>query len=91
MKIFKYSIEIVDTQSLAFPRAAIILSVQVQNGRPQIWALVDPGAPVVPRKFALRGTGHDATGMGWAKFIGTFQMHGGDLVFHLFDLGEANA
>ena len=56
---------------------------------PRVWALVDTDAPRVKRRLATVGTGQplpDETD-GWAC-VGSFQMHGGALVFHLFDAGE---
>ncbi len=91
MKIYKYPIRIIDAQAIEMPKGARLLSVQTQRDEPQLWAMVDPSAPLVQREFALRGTGHDATGLSMATFVGTFQMHGGSLVFHLFDVGEAAA
>lgn len=55
-----------------------------------LWVLVDPNAPEEPRSFSVYGTGHfmpDNPG----TFIGTFQMLGGDLIFHLFeDAGQSD-
>jgi len=51
---------------------------------PQLWAYVDPTEPRVTRKFRIIGTGHPiATDPG--DYIGTFQMGGGALVFHVFE------
>lgn len=56
---------------------------------PRVWALVDPDAPRVKRRLATIGTGQplpdDADE--WA-YVGSFQMRGGALVFHLLDAGE---
>lgn len=87
-KIYKYPVRIADQFTIEMPAQAQILSVHMQGESPQLWALVRPTAPCVRRAFAIRGTGHDATFMGEAPFVGTFQLHGGALVFHLFDLGE---
>ena len=67
------------------PIGSRVLSVQSQHGSPQMWALVDPEKSTELRQFAFYGTGHpmpDDPG----KFVGTFQVDGGDLVFHLFDV-----
>lgn len=84
-KIFKYKIEVEDMPVLELPEGAEILTVQVQNGEPHLWALVDESRPTKRRYFELYGTGHpvpDAV----RNYIGTFQMRGGNLVFHLFEL-----
>lgn len=89
MKIYKYPIAIAEEFTIEMPRSARPLDVQMQRGEPQLWVMVDPDGRLVKRKFALRGTGHDASGLGFAVHVGTFQASGGALVFHLFDLGEA--
>ena len=87
-RIFKYPIRIEDIQSIKLPIGAEILCVQTQNNEPFIWALVDPStdADMMSHTFELFGTGHEVTyDMGIeSKYIGTFQLHGGDLIFHLF-------
>ena len=74
---------------LEMPAGARVLSVGVQFGKPCLWALVDPAAPLVAHGFAVTGTGHQAGGLKPAAFVGTFQLHGGALIYHLFDTGEA--
>ncbi len=67
------------------PAGAEILSVQVQRKDVQMWVLVDARKPNEAREFVAYGTGHpmpDDPG----KFVGTFQIEGGDLIFHLFDV-----
>lgn len=86
--IHKYQFDVTDEFSVRMPRGADVLSVQVQYGTPCVWAAVDTNAEKVTRKFSCRGTGHDISGLTDAMFVGTFQLHGGDLVFHLFDRGE---
>ena len=73
---------------LEMPSGARILSIDAQNGKPFLWALVDPDAPKVQRRFLTAGTGHPLhDSVSGAAFVGTFQLHGGALVFHLFDFG----
>lgn len=90
MTIWKFELSIDDEIVVQMPEGARILSVQTQGGPiPMLWAVVDPTAPKVKRRLILRGTGHpmsleDAI----LPFIGTFQLQGGALVFHLFDGGE---
>jgi hypothetical protein len=70
--------------TLDMPQGAKILTVQEQHGEPQLWALVDSNAPQERRTFRVYGTGHCcATDPG--DYIGTFQLHGGGLVFHVFE------
>jgi hypothetical protein len=81
--IWKYEIPVADEFGVAMQQDAQILCVQVQHGHPCIWAIVDPEAPRVERRLAVRGTGHPLGDVG--LYIGTFQVHSGSLVFHLFE------
>lgn len=85
MRIWKWTLEATDTQAISMPKNAQLLSVQMQNGSPQLWALVDPEMSYENRVIAIYGTGNpvpDEPG----QYISTFQMHGGQLVFHAFAL-----
>lgn len=82
--IHKYQLAITDKQLVDIPRGGKVLSAQIQRDTLCIWALVDDAAPVEPRTFYVHGTGHkllDPT----ARFIGTVQMRGGALIFHVFE------
>lgn len=85
--IYKYDIKIDDKFEIQLPIGAEILSVQIQYGDPKMWVLVDPAAPIAPRVFEVFGTGHPIHyDMGIdRRFIGTFQIQDGRLVFHLFE------
>jgi hypothetical protein len=80
--IFKYAIN-PGIQELALPVGAQILTVQEQQGKPQLWALVDTEAPTEARAFAVVGTGHPVPEP-VGDYIGTFQLPMLGLVFHLF-------
>jgi hypothetical protein len=88
VKIWKFQVPIADEFTISMPAGARLLDVQTQAGEPQIWAICNPAATPVSRSFSLRGTGHDANGAEGAHYVGTFQLQGGALVFHLFDHGE---
>lgn len=85
--VWKYELMLADTFVLTMPQGAIPLAVQTQDGIPTLWALVDPNQPMASVRFRLAGTGHMiATGPGiHQRYIGTFQLHDGKLVFHLFE------
>lgn len=85
--VWKYEIEARDRQSIHMPVNAEILCVQMQNGNPCIWALGDPEDARQEREFLMLGTGHNAAPESIGRYIGTFQMSGGSLVFHLFEGG----
>jgi hypothetical protein len=69
---------------LDMPEGAKILSLQVQNDMPCIWALVDPSAENVKRTFVIIGTGITLP-KGEFDFVGTFQLEKLGLVFHVFE------
>lgn len=81
--IFKYELPINDTAYVPMPAGAKILSAQVQNERPCIWAEVDSDAAIEMRLIIVHGTGHPVLQHG--EFIGTIQIDGGRLVFHIFE------
>lgn len=72
---------------IEMPNDAEILTVQTQNEKPCIWALVNPKNETETRFFETYGTGHEIEcDMGVKrKYINTFQLNGGVLVFHLFE------
>lgn len=84
--IYKYTLEATDVQQIEIPQGAEILCIQTQNETPCIWALVDPNATVTKRVFEIFGTGHNVPENGNRKYIGTFQLNQGALVFHCFEL-----
>lgn len=71
------------------PPGAEPISVQMQGGNPMLWALVEP--EIARQSFGeakrihVAGTGHDLPD-NIGRFIDTFQMEGGSLVFHVFEL-----
>lgn len=83
MKVFKYTLPAGDWVTITMPRGAEFLCVQVQHGRPEIWARVEPDAQPVAHHFRIAGTGHDL-GSNVGKYLGTLQMADGQLVFHVF-------
>lgn len=83
-KIYKYAIEITDDQDIVMPVGAKILTVQNQNGVPCIWAMVDPNSEKENVHIRVHDTGHNVPDSDRLEYIGTFQMCGGSLVFHVF-------
>lgn len=70
--------------SVMMPVGAEILCVQTQFAQACIWALVDPDKALIERKFNIIGTGWRMSNS-LGKYIGTFQLDGGALVFHVFE------
>lgn len=84
--IWKYEVQPTDRFSHEIPRGFMFLDVQMQQGRPQLWALVDTEKPMERVDFALVGTGNSYPDADEGEFwhVGSFQLHEGALVFHLF-------
>lgn len=88
-QIWKYDLAVSGLQDIKMPKGSEVLTVQVQKGVPCIWALGDIEEEKVFRSFAVFGTGHDVSDLLKSiSFVGTFQLHGGDLVFHVFEIDE---
>ena len=83
--IWKYELEVTDEQVISVPVEAQALAVQVQGGKPCIWALVDSEAERRHRTVYIHGTGHEVSlGAQSGRHLGTVQLAGGALVFHVF-------
>lgn len=84
MRVFKYPLQVVDSQAIWLPDHAQILSVQMQGDQLQLWALVDERlTEKLHTEIIIVGTGHPVPEV--KEFIGTFQMLSGSLVFHVFE------
>ena len=76
--------------TLEMPVAIEYLGVQMQNGNPYMWVIVDTACSVSKYKFVTYGTGHDIpNNVDLEEYIGTFQMLKSALVWHLFALESA--
>ena len=82
--IWKYEIEISNSFTVRMPLFAEFLHIDVQDERPCMWFLVDDKFELVDCEFCVIGTGHNAEGMAKNDHLGTFQLQGGRLVFHVF-------
>lgn len=84
-KIYKYPLEIRDEQVVLLPTGSKILTVQSQGEQACIWALVNPTmSNDMAITIRIFGTGHTIQDSDKMEYIGTFQMCGGSLVFHVF-------
>jgi hypothetical protein len=80
--IWKYTLNVTDTQSIEVPMMAQILTAQLQNKELQLWMLVDSeeeGSEYIT--IRVYGTGHSINEEN-LEYINTFQE--GSLVFHVF-------
>lgn len=85
--IFKYNLETTDKQTVLMPKGAEILTIQAQDEHAKLWALVDPTAHLEERTIEIFGIGHPVCcDMGVeCKYISTYQLFGGNCVFHAFE------
>jgi hypothetical protein len=82
--IWKYPLEVTDEQDVLLPLGARILTVQSQNDRPCLLAIVEPDMRVSARKIVTHGTGHQFSDKN-LNYLGTYQLRGGSLIFHVFE------
>lgn len=84
-KIFKYQLDdAVESQFIVMPAGSTVLTVQVQDGGPFLWVKVDPVVSLVKRRFLIFGTGYEIVDPDQLHYVGTYQMRGGLLVWHVF-------
>lgn len=76
--IWKFRLQLKDSQFIQMPKGANILCLQTQGREPHIWAEVDDQQTVKEtRCFDTFGTGHLMPDNYTGKYIGTYQSHGG--------------
>lgn len=89
-EIWKFPVAFPSGESPSFhvhmPKGTEILTVQAQKGIPQMWGMIDRGAPLEERKFAVYGTGHPIDEEKIKKYIGSFQLHNESFIFHVFEV-----
>lgn len=85
--IWKFPLSSEGEQLIKMPQGCAVLCAQVQHDIPCVWAVVDTDAPTVKRRFRIFGTGHPINEDD-LQFVGTFQLSGGGLVFHLYMDGQ---
>jgi hypothetical protein len=73
------------TFTLEMPYGARVLAVQPQGFGVSLWALVNVEAQPQQRHFRIIATGAPFDDRN-LEYVGTFQVHGGKLVFHLFEV-----
>jgi hypothetical protein len=86
--IWKFELPMTDIARVEMPWSAEPLTVQMQNGKPYIWALVYPEEQKSVRRFRVVGTGWkigEEEDLG--VYLGTVQTDAG-FVWHVFQLGS---
>ena len=80
--IYKYRLGWLPVQVIKLPLKRV-LTIQIQDGTPCLWALVDTAAPELPLMIRTVGTGtHDGYDFGKLRYINTTQL--GVFVLHWF-------
>ena len=79
--IYKYTLDSHDC-TLQLPKESELLTVQLQNGIPTLWALVNPMTVTEERHICIVGTGWDVEDN--MKYITTYM--DGYFVWHVFEL-----
>lgn len=84
--IWKVQLQCADKQWVSLPQGAKVLCVETQRDEPCMWFITPKvEAPVMElRPFAIYGTGHQHESID-GEYVGTFQLQGGVLVFHVFE------
>ena len=83
--IYKFKLETTDKQGIRASMRAKPLCVQVQNGEPCLWMLVDTDYDNRDYEVFVKGTGHPITPEEASlQYIGSYQLNNGALVFHVF-------
>lgn len=85
-RIFKFELPMAVSHrtTVKMPAGAKILTIQTQRNHPMIWAEVDPNSEYESRKFLIMNTGGEIPD-GEFKYIATFQVDEGSLVFHVYE------
>ena len=84
--IYKFTFNSLGVADADIPADAVPLHVGVQRAGPCIWVRLNAEARCERRRFRMIGTGWpDAVQPDW-PYVGTFMMHEGALVFHVFEV-----
>lgn len=82
--IWKFELGLAITK-IEMPERAQVLTAQMQSNQLCLWALVDPDAKKRTRIFGVFETGYSISEDN-ITYITTFQVSGGALIFHVFEL-----
>lgn len=87
--IHKYPLEITDHQTIQLPSDYRILTVDIQDGKPYLWAAVDLDSSVDEAEIVIHATGDTLTYENCSVlYISTFFLKEARLVFHAFHITE---
>lgn len=88
MTIWKFPLELTDTQQVKMPISTQILTAQIQDGNIMLWGIV-PDNEVNRRDTMLltieiHGTGSTTRSPHGLTYVGTVQSHAGMFIWHVF-------
>jgi hypothetical protein len=82
--VWKFPLKVIDFQIIKMPVGYQFLCVQTQSETPCLWALVDDRADKISVEIITHGTGHPCMDIGPKQYIGSYQLEGGALIFHVW-------
>lgn len=85
--IYKFTLKEVETQTIQIPKGSVLMSVQAQNNKPCLWAVIhDTQAEIEEIKIRTLLTGQPFSDEEYfpTGFLGTYQLNGGAFVGHVF-------
>lgn len=82
--IWKFELELKESQEIKLPSPARILSCQFQHGLLMLWAVVNPDLPMHRRTVYIVGTGHPIPNVVPIDYVGTVQQGEGRFIWHVF-------
>lgn len=87
MRIWKFPLELTDTQQINVPLGTKILTAQIKDGEITMWGIV-PLVPdcreAEPLTVEIHGTGTSDRPSEGLTYVGTVQSHAGLFVWHVF-------
>lgn len=82
--IYKYKLAIQSEQVIKLPVLNTILSVRTQDGAPFLYANVDTLSEERDVTVRTYGTGQEIDPNLVLEYVGTYELCGGQLVYHVF-------
>lgn len=88
--IWKYKLTGKGMQTIDMPKGATPAAVHAKGNNLCLWAMVDIKAPLVSHRFLVAFTGDTIALEDNPRYIGTAHLQSfiGEIVVHIFDLGE---
>ena len=86
--IWKYPVVFGSHFELTMPEGARVLKLDIQFNDPQMWFVLDPDQPIEVRRFQILGTGNPFDNLEELEYIDTYQVNGGQYVWHVFEHKE---